>query len=276
MSLPPPLSHPGPRAKARAVSLPCYAEPVTLSLEAGIPLDRAIVDAAAKAGFEAAYLRLPAAELARLAYVIPTPAPGDGRAAWYSATHVLQPGRLIEAGLHLGRKDGAPFLHCHGLWAGEDGVCRMGHLLAPDSVLAETVVAEGWGLSGARFEVRPDAETGFDLFTPVPHGRPKREPNALLCKLAPNEDPHALLAEAARAMPGARIEGIGSLIATRFEGAAQDSYATEVLLHDGQISDGAVRLEASSVGFDGVPLSGTLQSGANRICITAELLLLAP
>lgn len=276
MSLPKPLAHPGPRAATRLATLPCHAAPLSVSLGAGIPLDRAIVDAVAQAGFGAAYLRLHGAALRRLAYVIPAPAPGDGRAAWYSETYALEPGRLLEAGLHLGWKDGAPFLHCHGRWQGDDGAPRMGHLLAPDSVLAEAALAEGWGLTGARFEVRADAETGFDLFTPVPHGAPQAPANALLCKLGPNEDPHALLAQAGRALPEARIEGIGSLIATRFEETRQESYATEVLLQRGRISDGTVRLEASSVGFDGVPASGTLRPGANRTCITAELLLLGP
>ncbi|WP_370049212.1 MULTISPECIES: hypothetical protein [Salipiger] len=279
MSLPAPLQHPGPRAPDRFTALPCRAKPLTRHLAAGRPLDQAITEAFAAEGYGCGYLRLRDASFTRLAYVIPDRAPGDGRAAWYSETYRLAPAKLHDAGLHLGRREGAPFLHCHGLWSGAAGgdavEPRMGHLLMPESVLAEDTVAEGWGLSGAGFEVRPDAETGFDLFTPVAEAHVGEGQPALLCKLGPNEDPHALLARAASELPRARVEGIGSLIDTRFEDGAQESYATEVLLHDGRIERGAVQLEASSVGFDGVPGSGTLRPGANRTCITAELLIIA-
>lgn len=266
------LQHPGPRAGARFTALPCHAEPVDLQLTAGIPFDQAVVRAFAQAGFTAGYLKLSRAAFSYISYVIPAPAPGDGRAAWYSRTYTMQTATVTEAGLHLGIKDGAPFLHCHGLWSEADGPIRMGHLLSPDSVLENDITAQGWGLTGAELMVQPDPETGFDLFTPVATATPDH-PNARLCTLRPNEDPHALLAQAA-AGERFRIEGIGSLVNTQFDDQRLTSYATEVLLQSGHVN-GDVTINAASVGFNGTPMTGRLTPHENRICITAELLLIA-
>ena len=268
------LAHPGPRASGRFTALPCRAQKLELRLAAGLTVEQAVVQALAEAGFSAGYLRLTEAAFARLAYVIPAPAPGDGRAAWYSKTHVLDGAQLSEAGLHLGVKDDAPFLHCHGLWSGQDGQPRMGHLLAQQSTLAEDVLVHGWGLTGATLSVAADPETGFDLFSPTAVGAPGEGRPALLCTLRPNEDPHALLPQAGAPLGQARIEGIGSLVHSRFEHDELESYATEVLLRAGRLTGDSVVLNVASVGFDGKPVSGVLRPHDNRICITAELLLI--
>ncbi|SNT71779.1 hypothetical protein [Paracoccus seriniphilus] len=269
------LTHPGPRNPARFTALPCRARPVELQLQAGIPVEQAVVQAFSQAGFSAGYLRLADASFTRLSYVIPGPAPGDGRAAWYSATHVIEDAVLAEAGLHLGRKNGAPFLHCHGLWSDVGGPLRMGHLLTGDSILARDLHVSGWGLSGATLEVQPDPETGFELFTPTATTSSRTGQPALLCRLRPNEDPHALLPQAGATLGKARIEGLGSLINTSFTDGTQDSYATEVLLRSGRLDRDGVTIEAASVGLDGEPMSGILHPHDNRICITAEVLLIA-
>jgi hypothetical protein len=73
-----------------------------------------------------------------------------------------------------------------------------------------------------------------------------------------------------------RIEGIGSFIGTAFaNGQGLDSYATEMLVLEGRIVDGVPRLRVASVGFDGKTASGWLAPGANPICVTAELLIIA-
>lgn len=274
MSAPVLLSHPGPRAGDRFSALPCRAHPLEVRLAAGMCFERAVVQGFAEAGFSAGYLRLSGVAFDRLSYVIPAPAPGDGRAAWYSETHVLEHATLTEAGLHLGMKNGAPFLHCHGLWAGPGGQQRMGHLLAPDSTLSQEVVVHGWGLSGAALAVTPDPETGFDLFAPVAMEDAGGGQPALLCTLRPNEDPHALLALVGAPLGTARIEGIGSLVNTAFEQGRLESYATEVLLRAGRLTGDTAILNVASVGFDGAPMTGVLRPHANRICITAELLLI--
>ncbi|MAC78493.1 MAG: DUF296 domain-containing protein [Rhodobacteraceae bacterium] len=268
------LSHPGPRAGARFTALPCHAQPVDLRLAAGVPFDQAVIRAFADAGFTAGYLKIGPAAFAHLSYVIPAPAPGDRRAAWYSRTYTMRNATVTEAGLHIGTKDGAAFLHCHGLWSEGGGPVRMGHLLSPESVLRDDITAQGWGLTGAALQVTHDPETGFDLFAPTPTATGPAETNALLCTLRPNEDPHALLVQAAAPLGDARIEGIGSLVTTQFDDDRLDSYATEVLVRSGRVA-GDVTIDAASVGFDGDPKTGRLKPHGNRICITAELLLIA-
>ncbi|SDE77161.1 hypothetical protein [Limimaricola pyoseonensis] len=272
------LVHPGPTAPRRVAELACHAHPLLLRLRAGMPLDAAVAEAFAAEGFAAGYLRLCDVAMARLDFVCPAPAPGHGPVAWYSATARLAPARVEAAGLHLGTRDGAPFLHGHGLWRGADGVPRAGHLLGPDCRLAEDVWAEGWGLSGAALEAAPDDETGFTLFAPRP--APKRPGGvpAVLCTLRPNVEPlSALAAVAARhGLGSARIEGLGSLVGAAFAAEAGiGDVAAELLVLRGAVSAGAARLEAVAVGFDGGPVRGALQAGVNRVCVTCEMLLLA-
>ena len=269
------LSHPGPRNPSRHVATPCLAQPVSLRLPAGMPFDQAVTAAFAEAGFDAGYVTLKDARFAHLSYVIPGKAPGDGRAAWYNSVPVLEEATVSLAGLHLGKRAGTAVQHCHGLWSGADGQIRMGHMLLSDSMLAEATIAQGWGLQGAALHVLQDTETGFDLFAPLKTGSVEN-PNAVLCTLRPNEDPHALLdqiAEAAGIRSGL-LGGLGSLVDTHFEAGFLDSYATEMLIRSGHLANGNADLDVASVGFDGVPKCGPLKQGANRICITAEILMI--
>lgn len=269
------ILHPGPVAAERAAVVACRAHPVAVTLRGGLTVLDAMAAGLAALGFRGGWLRLDGAALSRLAYVVPAPAPGDGHAAWYSDTRVLTAApRILSAGAHLGLRDGAPFAHCHGLWAEAGAAPRMGHLLPADSVLAADAVVEGWGLTGAVMDAAEDAETRFRLFRPRPDGaageggRP-----ALLAALRPNQD---LCAAVAALAPGAaQVEGIGSLVGTVFEdGDGTASYGTEILLTDAQVAHGAARLDALSVGFDGAHAAGRLAPGRNAVCVTAELLLL--
>jgi hypothetical protein len=275
MTAPRRLSHPGRRQPARHAAVPCVAHPVTLRLRAGLAFDRAVTAAFGEAGFDAGYLTLRDARFARLSYVIPGKAPGDGRAAWYKAMPALENASVSLAGLHLGKNAGKAFHHCHGLWSAAGGPLRMGHMLLPDSILAADTHAAGWGIRGAALQVAHDAETGFDLFAPSRTG-PVANPNAVLSTLRPNEDPHAAIARIAADAGLCRggISGIGSLVDTRFRAETLDSYATEILIRAGHVSNGAVDLDVASVGFDGLPKCGELAPGANRICITAEFLII--
>ena len=267
-----PLRHPGPKAVDRFTAIPCRALLRAFTLRAGRSLADAVVEACAQAGFNAAYLRVAGARLSHADYVIPAAAQGDGRAAWYSRTHSIDDAEILDAGIHLGVKDGAPFLHCHAILRGADGQVRLGHLLCPQTVLAEDVQVDGWGISGARYVVTHDTETGFDLFRPEATADQHGGGNALLCTLRPNEDIHALIGQMTdRPM---LIEGIGSLVGTIFQDSAISSYATEILLERGHVADSLVKLKAASVGFDGIMQQGVLQAGSNHICITAELLLI--
>ena len=75
------LIHPGPVAGPRIETVPCRVEALRLRLRAGLPLNRAVAQALAEAGFAAGYLRLEGVALVPLVWVIPAPAPGDGRVA---------------------------------------------------------------------------------------------------------------------------------------------------------------------------------------------------
>lgn len=267
------ITHPGPTAPTRADVVACHAEPLRVQLRAGQTLTRAITEGLAQVGFRAGYLRLDGVGLAPLRYVMPAPAPGDGHAAWYSQTYELPDTRIQQGGAHLGQRDGQPFVHCHALWHDQG----MGHVLCDESVLAEDVTVQGWGLTGAGLVAQPDAETQFTLFRPHAAGAPKQR-TALLITLRPNQDIGSALRDIARdhQMAGARVEGIGSLVGTVFEAApGLDSYATELLILDGGIRDGACRLHVASVGFDGSVQQGVLRAGRNAVCVTAEVLMIA-
>lgn len=276
------IHHPGPAAAERWQVVRARAHPLTVTLPGGARFGDAVAAALKAAGFEAGYLRLADVAMSRLDYVIPGPAPGDGRAAWYSDTRELGPGAVIRsAGVHLGRREGRAFTHCHGLWGREgDETAVMGHILPDDSVVAEDSVVIGWGLDGATFETVDDPETRFPLFSP----REARTAGAAdgggqaawLVRLAPNVDPAAAIAAIAEreGIGAARIEGIGSLVRPRFiDGGELDSYATEILIEAGQVADGHARIDARCVGFDGAHGEGML-AGGNAVCVTAEMLLI--
>lgn len=271
------IRHPGPPADERICALPCRAVPLRLTLRAGQSLAGAVTEAFAQAGYDFGYLRLDGASFAPLNLVTPAPAPGDGHAAWYSATHYIAgPARARHAGMHLGRRDGAPFVHCHGAWDGPDAPPDTGHLLCDQSTLALDCTVIAWGLCGAGLVSHHDTETDFTLFQPEKTGEAS-EPNAFLITLKPNQDISAALLAFARrhGIGAARFEGIGSLVGTAFDdGRAIESYATEILIQQGRLQEGRISLQVASVGFDGRGASGNLTHEANAVCVTAEILLL--
>ncbi len=263
------IRHPGPPSPDRVWSVPCRADPVTLNLAGGQSLLDAVAGAFAASGFRSGYLRLADVVLNPLAYVIPADAPDDTHAAWYSDT--FRPTGAVtvtDAGLFLGTRDGVPFFHCHGLWQTADGL-RMGHALPAETWLAEDVTVNGWGLSGAIFDAVPDAETNFTLFTPTAFG-PRVVPNATLATIRPNED---LCRTLDRIAPGARVEGIGSLVGCRFDDAPEvPAQPTEILIT--HATGGEV--EIALVDRAGAIHRGRVMPGVNPVFVTFELLVLHP
>lgn len=268
------LTHPGPADPNRIQITPCRAHPLELTLRADMPLDQAIIMAVQAAGFRAAWLWVADAPCDRLSYVIPGPPPGDGRVAFYSDTHVLRPDgtalpRITAMGLHLGQGDDGPAIHAHGLWNDAQGQPHMGHLRPEETMLSRDLRIAGWGLDGAIFRRMPDPETGFDLFAPC-RTEPKHSGGypARLLRLRPQLDLAPTLAALTR--PNAKVAGLGSLVGATF--AAEpciDPPASEILIlgHDQE------RLKVAAVGQNGVLRQDWL-SGVNRICITAELLVI--
>ena len=270
------ISHPGPAAPERVTALPCKATPVRLTLRAGQSLADAVPNAFLQAGFDFGYLRLDGSFFAPLTFVTPSPAPDDSHAAWYSDTHKFNAARVRHGGVHLGQRDGKPFLHCHGVWDSPDAMAYAGHVLCEESVLAQDCTVSGWGITGAGLVGGHDPETNFTLFRPEVRAVSSRA-NAFLITLRPNQDIGTALVPFARQqdIQSLRIEGIGSLVGTRFEnGQGVESFATEILILVGQIAGDTVQIQVASVGFDGRARTGTLAPGANAICVTAEVLMI--
>lgn len=271
------IQHPGEVIEERLSALPCEAVPVRVTLVAGQSLAQAVQSAFAKLGFDFGYLRLDGASFAPLRFVTPAPSPGDDHAAWYSMTYErAAPVRARHAGVHLGQRETQPFLHCHGVWDGATGLPDAGHMLCDDSILSQDFAATGWGLKGAGLVSSHDPETNFILFQPQATDALTKA-NAFLVTLRPNQDiGSALLAFGHRhGNATARLEGIGSLVGTVFcDGQKVESYATEILILDGQLQDGGLDLRIASVGFEGRGHIGRLAPDANAICVTAEILVI--
>lgn len=272
------IRHPGPVSRERVFVVPCTAVPLRLTLAAGISINEAIGHAFAQAGFAGGYVRLAGARVDPMRYVIPAAAPDGAHAAWYS--EILAPAGVAvieDAGLVVGRRDGEPFLHCHGLWTLADGTRRMGHLLPLDSCLSEPVEATAWGLAGALFDVRQDEETNFRLFRAVPAeaGDKPEGLRALACTIKPNEDIAPAIERLCRehGISSASVHGIGSLVGATFTDAPEvTSYATEVLVTAGRVAAGRCDLDIALVGMDGAIGDGRLQHDGNVTCVTFELL----
>ncbi len=146
------IVHPGPVAGERLAAVPCRVRPLRLKLQplAGETVLATLARAFADAGYAAGYACLEDVAMARMNYVIPAASPDDSHAAWYSATHEGGPGsRISRAGLHLGRRDGAPFFHCHGIWTPAGRSEAMGHLLPFEAELAGPVEVDVLAISGA-------------------------------------------------------------------------------------------------------------------------------
>lgn len=282
------IVHPGPVARERLAAVPCRVRPLRLTLQplAGETVLAALARAFADAGYAAGYACLEDVTMARMNYVIPAASPDDSHAAWYSATHEGGPGsRISRAGLHLGQRDGVPFLHCHGIWTPAGRSEAMGHLLPFEAELAGPVGVDVLAISGAQLVTRLDAETNFPLFAPEAAppapGEAERErtgsARGLLLTIRPNVDVCAMISEACEAagFAAASVHGIGSLVGADYEdGTSVSSYATEVLVRSGswRRSEGTC-LDIALVGLDGAISTGILRQGCNPVCVTFELLL---
>src|SRR5947209_4738854 len=110
----------------------------SFTVQAGLPLLEAVRRGFAAEGFAGGTLNIRAGALGPLAYVMPALSNTGENAAFYSDT--FRPAgiaRLKCAAMTLGRRDGAPFFHCHGLWSETDGHVHGGHILPEESFVAE-------------------------------------------------------------------------------------------------------------------------------------------
>lgn len=275
------LRHPGPPAALRQNVVPCRAHPLVLDLKEGESANAAVTGALARAGFASGFARLDGVAFAPMRYVIPAEAPDDSHVAWYSATHA--PGGVVtieKAGAVAGIRDDAPFIHCHGVWRGEDGARRAGHLLPHDSFVARDARVAAWGIAGAAFVARDDAETNFKLFAAEPADGSEGEGGlpALACTVRPNGDISLILEAACRdhGLGEADIHGIGSLAGVDFiDGRHVPSHATEVMIDSGQMRAAACLIDVALADMDGTVHEGRLARGDNPVCVTFEVLAVA-
>ena len=265
------LAHPGPRAADRRQAVGATLRPLAGRLEAGRTVMAEVGRLFAQNGCKGGVLWLDGLTCDPMRFVLPAYATDGEHAAFYSETHVPEgPVTIGASTASVGWRDGAPFLHCHGQWAGGFGT-SMGHLLPFDSVVAESVEVQGLGSPDAWFEARADAETNFTLFAAAGGGGS----DGLIVRLRPDEDVcEALVAVCARqGIARAQVHGIGSICEPRFaDGGHVPCVATEVRVDAGEIADGAARIDVSLVDVDGAIHVGRLAAGLNPVGVTFELL----
>jgi predicted DNA-binding protein with PD1-like motif len=184
----------------------------------------------------------------------------------------------------LGRRDGAPFFHCHGLWTEADGRAGGGHILPEETFVAEPFSVEAFGIDGALFMAEPDPETNFKLFGPLPSASTRTATTsiAFALRLRPNQDFAGALEAFCRERGISRAKihgGVGSTLGARFtEGRTVEPFATELAISAGAIAAGAAgaleaTLDVALVDYTGGIAVGRLVRGDNPVLMTMELVL---
>ncbi|MEE4118738.1 MAG: hypothetical protein V2I65_06965 [Paracoccaceae bacterium] len=271
------IKQPGPEAPERAVTVPVTAFDVAFTIMPGRLLLDALAEEIYTHGFDGAALRL-TGDLGPFAYVMPALATDGKTAAWYSESYRPEGiTRLDAASLTLGWRDGRPFYHCHGLWTEADGTVNAGHLLPEAVAAAGPVSVTGVGIHGARFDARPDPETGFTLLGPVATETAQAEGGrpALALRLRPNQDITEALADLARSQGWAAPQlegGVGSIIGARYVGGAGDTddFATEMLVRGVTGTPDDLSLDVALVDYKGKVGGGRLVPGDNPVLMTLE------
>ena len=279
------IVQPGPPALERIQWVECRGRAFTFTLQAGLPLLEAARRGFGNEGFASGALNFGQGALGPLGFVVPALSQTGENAAFYSDTF-RPPGitRLQMGAMTLGRRDGAPFFHCHGLWTETDGHLHGGHILPEESIVAESFVVEAFGIDGAMFTAEPDPETNFKLFGPVARAGTdvKAESRAFALRLRPNQDFAVALETFCRqhGILRARIHGgVGSTIGAHFtDGRIVVPFATELAIKAGTIAPGAdgtlqAELDIALVDYLGGIAEGRLMRGDNPVLMTMELVL---
>lgn len=266
------MIHPGPRAVDRAQIRRARLQPVTGTLRAGQTVMQAVTALFAAQGCKGGMLSLDGVTCEPMRFVLPALSTDGMHAAWYSETHAPD-GRwsLRNSTASIGQKDGATFLHCHGIWSA-GGADWMGHLLPLEAIIAEDATVSGLGAAGTWFQARPDAETAFTLFTPDGG----QDGPALFVRLLPGEDVVTAIETiaAAHGIRNASLHAVGSIDHIRFaEGHRMDCLATELRFNAAHLTDGRAHIPIDVVDIDGTIAFGTLTRGDNPVGVTLELLI---
>ncbi|HVX79562.1 MAG TPA: DUF296 domain-containing protein [Bradyrhizobium sp.] len=281
------ILQPGPPAPERIQWVEARGRGFSFALEAGLPLLEAISRGFAAEGFVSGTVNISGGALGPFAYVMPALSTTGANAAFYSDT--FRPAgvtRLQLATMTLGRRDGAPFFHCHGLWAEADGRVNGGHMLPEETIVAEPFEVEAFGISGAAFVAEPDPETNFRLFGPIASAATgaRTTSRAFALRLRPNQDFATGLEAFCREHGIARARlhgGVGSTIGARFAyGRSVKPFATELAVTTGVVAPNAsgelqAVLDVALVDHTGGLAKGRLIRGDNPVLMTMELVLQA-
>lgn len=268
------MIHPGPRASQRVQARRAHLRPLTGMLPAGQSVMQGVGDVFAQAGCKGGILWLDGVVLDPMRFVLPALSTDGLHAAWYSGTHAPTGRWTIRSSTAtVGWKDGAPFLHCHGIWSGGEDP-TMGHLLPFDAIVAQDAEVRGIGAPDCWFESLPCAETAFTLFTP--RGDPDKKGQGLFVRILPGEDVvTAIEAVALRhGIRDGRVYGVGSIDHIRFaEGHRVDCLATELRLDGARLAGGQAHIPIEVVDIHGHISTGTLTRGDNPVGVTLELII---
>lgn len=277
------VTQPGPAPAERLESAAGRCVMLEFDLEPGLTLNAAVTGPLVAAGLGAAQVELAGGAFAPLAYVMPAPSPDAAHVAWYSATFTpAGTSRLERGNVTFGRRDGAPFLHCHALWTEADGRRGGGHILPHEAVVSEPIRARAFGAAEVETTADFDPETNFTLFTPHARAASDAGSRIVFARVRPNADIFAAVESLCRrhGLSAARLRGcVGSLIGARFTDApGLEDFATEAFITDGTVAPDAsgtprADLSVALVGLSGALAEGRLARGQNAVLITFELAL---
>lgn len=279
------ITQPGPVASERIVAVEARGRAITFDLEPGVLLVEAVRRGFAAHGFSSGTVEIAALALQPFAYVMPALSKTGENAAFYSDIYRPQGlCRLKHGAMTFGRRDGAPFFHCHALWTEAGGKVTGGHILPEETTVAERITVNAFGIDGVAFEGNPDPETNFKLFGPVAASAtttnaPSR---AYAIRLRPNQDFCGALEAfcASKGIAHARIRGgVGSTIGARLDGGISvENFATEVYIRRGEITRGVDGRHIASTDVGLVDCTGAMAEGRyirgdNPVLMTFELVL---
>jgi predicted DNA-binding protein with PD1-like motif len=282
------IQHPGPSLR-RVESAPTGLQAFSRPLAPGHSLLDAVSAAFAAQGATSGVARLKGGVFDPWPYVMPALSRSPAHAVYFSERHEARgPVRLQEATITFGRRGGQPWLHAHVDWLDAEGQAHCGHVLPNEAWLVDGLARlDGWALSGAGFEVRPDEETNFALFRPVATPAPGVGPAgtdapALALRVPPNLDLCEALEAVCRTQgwTSARVRGgVGSTVGVVFDDSRiVEPFVTETLIRAGEIrpdAQGELRaaIDVMLVDHLGGRHQGRLARGENAVLVTFELLL---